>query len=267
MMDDKLLKEFQEFLKYRAQFQDQPKQVLETVDMATGYWSEHEYQRHSVERDVALSGFIGWAKFAEILGAADSEKKRNLVVATFKEGGRINEVLKSRHDNFRVVESPEDGQEYLLCEALPLSKRWKKVGMELVNGKARMKTVHVEAFRTFALPLKDSIEPYSEEFSKFVLSKSRGLLFPSPYKSKKGEPLSTTRAYQIVHQEIGVEGNIDIWLYNHLIRAWRASQLRRERKFTPFDLMEFFMWRDMKTALIYAKEGVWGIAGKGLTRT
>jgi len=236
------------------------------MSVKIGYWnkvSHHLYKRHSVALDVQLTGFIGWQKFGEILATAKNDRNRKLVLTTFKVGGRINEVLSSKHENFRLMTSPEDGKEYLLCEALPLSKRWRALGKTVENGKTRYITEKVAAYRTFALPLADSVEPYSEEFRDFVLGEHSGLLFPTPYKALKGKSLTTTRAYQIMRYEIGVPLKLE--LYNHLLRAWRASQLKRERKFKADDLMAFFMWRDYKTALIYAKEGVWGLAAKGLS--
>ena len=240
------------------------------LDSRPGYWASHEYKRHSVDRDIQLTGFIGWRTFSDILDAAQVERNRKLILSAFKIGGRINEVLGCCHEHFRIAESPDDGTEYLLADAIPLSKRWKKIGeVQLPGGHKKFLTQHIEAFRTFALPLEDKIEPFSEEFASFVLDKTRsGLLFPSPYKRLKGKSLSTTRAYQIVRFDVGERAAAGLagklYLYNHLLRAWRASQLRKERKFEPYDLMEFFMWRDYKTAFIYAKEGVWGLAGKGL---
>jgi hypothetical protein len=235
------------------------------MSVKIGYWNkvnQHLYRRHSVETDVQLTGFIGWQKFGEVLSAAKNRRNRLLVLSTFKIGGRVNEVLSCKHENFRITKSPEDNREYLLCDMIPLSKRWRALSKEVTDGRAHYKTEKVQAYRTVALPLTDDEEPYSEEFRDFVLQGS-GLLFPSPYKNLKGKPITTTRAYQIVRYEIGVPLKLE--LYNHLLRGWRASQLRHQRHFKAEDLMEFFKWRDYNTALIYAKEGVWGLASKGLS--
>ena len=225
--------------------------------MTKGYWSTHKYSRHSVEADTKLAGWIGWKKFAEVIEEAERQGKleKNLVLTSFKLGGRIVETLSSHRNMFSILDDDVSGETALVVEGLPLGKRWTKIGEYLdESGTKRFRTQKVEAFRTFGLTVSDDREPYSQEFLELVKSKS-GLLFRSPY-GNLDRPYSRVRAYQLIN---GLSKKVGVYLYPHLLRAWRASQLARDYGWREGKLMEWFDWKDFETAHHYSKSGVFGL--------
>ena len=224
-----------------------------------GYWRNHEYSRHSVETDTKIAGWIGWKKMTEILDKSRRAGKETLtfdiLLSTFKLGGRIVEVLQAHTDMFSIQHDDVTGESALIVEGLPLGKRWKKIG-EYVDeaGKKRFVTQKIDAYRTFGLTVLDDREPFSQEFLDFVKSK-KGLLFRSPYGNEE-KPYSRVRAYQLINS---LSKSVGIHLYPHLLRAWRASQLARDYGWKEGKLMEWFDWKDFETAHHYSKSGVFGL--------
>ena len=222
-----------------------------------GYWSRHPYTRHSVETDTKLTGWVGWKKFGEVIKEAErcGELEKNLVLTTFKLGGRIVETLASHRSMFSILDDDVSGETALVVTGLPLGKRWTKIG-EYVDedGKKRFQTQKVEAFRTFGLTVSDDREPYSQDFLELVKS-TNGLLFRSPYGNLE-RPYSRVRAYQLIN---GLSKRVGVYLYPHLLRAWRASQLARDYGWKEGKLMEWFDWKDFETAHHYSKSGVFGL--------
>ena len=222
-----------------------------------GYWSTHEYTRHSVEADTKLAGWIGWKKFGEILAIAEQQGKleKTLVLTAFKLGGRITEILAAHRSMFSILEDDVSGETALVVEGLPLGKRWIKTGEYLdPKGVKRLYTQKVEAFRTFGLVVSDDREPYSQEFLELI-KKNSDLLFKSPY-GKLDKPYSRVRAYQLIN---GLSKKVGLYMYPHLLRAWRASQLARDYGWKEGKLMEWFDWKDFETAHHYSKSGVFGL--------
>jgi len=62
--------------------------------------------------------------------------------------------------------------------------------------------------------------------------------------------ITPTRAWQIVN-DLGKRFGIHI--YDHWFRAQRASQLASEYDFSLHELLEWFTWKDIRTALRYAR--------------
>jgi hypothetical protein len=57
-----------------------------------------------------------------------------------------------------------------------------------------------------------------------------------------------------------VKGEIHLWV--HWMRSQRASQLRHDYGFKVEELVEYFKWTDLETALIYAHMGTQDLTDK-----
>jgi len=190
--------------------------------MTEGYWATHEYSRGSILRDV--NQFCGWELLQKIIQECnntnyyrmgDSLRKRDkaLIATLFETGGRISEVLALRTSNFRI--SPE---------------------RTLVTGMIVVKNKTPTTRGTFSVK---RFEPLYSIMVDWIKSRN-GLLFD----------ITPTRAYQIVSK---IGDRLGIHLYDHWFRAQRASQLADEYDFTLHELLQWFSWKDYRTALRYAK--------------
>ena len=178
-----------------------------------------------------------------------------MILTTFKLGGRIIEVLQADTDMFSTMHDDVSGEDALIVEGLPLGKRWRKLG-ETVDeaGIKHYITEKIDAYRTIGLTLSNDREPFSEELLELI-NNHAGLVFQSPYKTEK-KPYTRTRAYQLIN---GLSKHVGVHLYPHLLRSWRASQLARDYGWKEGKLMEWFDWKDFKSAHHYAKAGVFGL--------
>ena len=122
-------------------------------------------------------------------------------------------------------------------------KRYKKIG-EYVDedGKTRWITKKTVSYRTFPIPLKEPLTPYITEWLDYI---KNGQLFR----------ISRIQVYRILRR-------IDQDIYPHWLRSQRASQLALEYGFNVHDLVEFFGWKDLRTALHYSRKGWKGLAAK-----
>jgi len=220
------------------------------------YWQVHgdEYERKSVEDDV--ESFCGWDLLLKIVKECENtrylvsprwpaekadeywerliRRDQALIATMFETGGRVIEVLKLRKQNF------EFGEKWIRIKGMSVMKRFKR-------DKQTGETKPILTTRgKFSIPLDEPLVPYMVEWVK----DQDDYIFPSPKLDK--DYLSTVRAYQIVNS-LGERLEPKVHLYDHWFRAQRACQLAEDLNFTLLELMDFFGWKDIKTALRYAK--------------
>ena len=185
-----------------------------------GYWSAHQYKRHSVQE---IEEFMGWSKLKEICEAALTVRDRALPAALFETGTRISECLQLKPEHFDLSDP-----QWVKCVDVPLVKQ-KKIG---------------RPFRTFSFLRAEPLWIYVE--NHLSTTKQGSQLFP--FKRK--------RAYQII-TELGVSVKLELW--DHWFRSQRASQMGAEYGLTESQLMEWFKVRDPTWARRYCKRGDWGL--------
>lgn len=190
---------------------------------------------HSVERDI--TEFCGWDRLLEIADKAGKIKSRvysseflqALVAALFETGGRVSEVLSLKPENFDLGPDPD----FVIVKGMLVLKRKKK-------GKAPILGSGIP-FRSFPIKRTDPLWPYLERWIK---------------KCKPGErlfPISRSKTFLLV-RGLGKD------LYPHWFRSQRASQLAFDYGWGVGQLMEFFAWTHMGTALKYTHHGWKGLA-------
>ncbi len=195
-----------------------------------GFWATHEYHRSTV---VDIEEFIGWPTMKALVKEAD-ELTGELEAVIFESGGRISEVLALKAGHF------EDRGHLILVKAMPVFKRKKRINAPV-------------KFRTFPIKKSEALVQYLlARLERLPRDRPDALLFPSPYKTELARAYSPTRAYQLVHAEGHKHG---IHVYNHWFRAQRASQLASEYGYQLHDLLEFFKWKNLRTAMRYAHLG------------
>ena len=184
-----------------------------------------------------VESFCGWDYLLRLVEKCKQERDKALISALFETGGRISEVLQLKKDNF-VVQKP-----YLIVKAMPVLKRYKKVGEYTDrHGRRRWKTERKNAYRTFPIHMS---EPLCEPFLRHIKECGSDLLFR----------ISRIQAYRIVR-------SLDENIFPHWFRAQRASQLALEYGFDVHDLIDFFNWKSLQTATHYSHMGWKGLANK-----
>lgn len=227
-----------------------------------GWWADHEYHRRNVETGVTQ--FVGWGRVQALIdraqeigdarrGEPTGTRDGSLEAYLMAGGFRASEIVRSRlpepimvgeeevgfsglrPENVKVV---ADGKPpHILFDTVMALKGYRKVGESKdADGHKHFETVRVPIYRTFPIPLD---EPITKRLLEY-LEERRGQEWMFPF--------TATRAYQIIE-----ETDSSIWI--HWWRAQRAAQLAREYGFKLHELMEFFQWKDMKTALRYASMG------------
>jgi integrase len=195
-------------------------------------------------------------------------------VALFLTGGRVTEVLNLKKEMFKPGTLP-DGTRFVTVKNMLLEKRYKKVGKKYLDedGNNRFKTEKLIATR---MPFSFRIdEPLAPILLDWIEKSPEGLLFPSPYHhkgEKKGErPLTRNWAYKYIRFldriipnslkealgmnepfiKNGVQVGDSLHLWCHWFRSQRASQLARDYHFDIQELMKYFSWTKVETALRY----------------
>ena len=253
------------------------------------YWKVHgdEYQRFAV---ADLPKFCGWDVLLRLvkecentpyyqnsrlikLSEAEKEALRRkliardkaLIATAFETGGRIQEVLLLRKENFEVLD------DRLVVRDMLVVKRWEKLGekIEVWQGEGPPKDTKLwhwshkyEAWvrrkfitkpkmdrrNVLEIPRFEPLTPYIVEWLEQLPDGS--WMFPG-YGKNVNKPITTTRAYQIV-RNVGLRcGVSDICC--HWFRSMRASQLAEEYGWREYELMRFFSWVTDKEARRYAK--------------
>jgi len=191
-----------------------------------------------VKRSVReIEEFCGWDLLIEIVERAQGLRIKALIATLFLTGGRISEVLSLKRSNFDLSREEE-----IIVRRMPVGKRFKKVGERIVDGKKRWITEKVKAYRSFPIMRREPLVPFLVNYLETL--KPRIRLFT----------ITRVRAFQIIR---GLCGK-----YPHWFRAQRACQLAEEYDLELNALMDFFSWRDVKTAMRYTSLGWRGLARK-----
>jgi len=197
-----------------------------------------KYKRHSVERDV--EEFAGWQTLQKMISKARA-RDAAFAATAFNTGGRVTEVRMLRKKNF-VLSNPK----VVLVRDMRVLKRFHR-------GKDKKVVVDTVFRKTFPIRRDEALV---ETMCKWVENRE-DWLFPS---DRGFEPyLGRTMCYKIARR---LGDSVGFWCYPHWFRAQRASQLKLEYDFDVMELMEWFAWKDAKTAVRYAKMGWRGLAEK-----
>jgi integrase len=244
-----------------------------------GYWASHEYYRLNV-KDYSEE-WVSYTPLLELIELAKGPREKAFLSALFLTGGRVSEVLSLRKNNFEIRKR----ERVIVVRNMPLLKRYRKIE-EIRDEHGRRKWITEKLQKTrkpFPIPLKEPLTPYLLNWIEAIPIED-GLLFPSPYRI--GKPLSRFWAYYSIirldeavnpelRQKLGldkpfvVEGvkvkdNIHLWL--HFFRSQRACCLVSEFGFQLHDLIDWFSWEHIQTAMDYAKKGWRGLAQKMLRK-
>ncbi len=136
----------------------------------------------------------------------------------------------------------------MLIVTMPVLKRYKKIGetVDPATGRKKWITEKQTTQRCFPINLT---EPLIPELFSYMQGRA-GRLFD----------ITRIRAYQVITRT-------DPRIYPHWFRAQRASQLAYEYGFDVHDLMDFFGWLNVGTAIHYSRMGWKGLAAKMLAKT
>jgi len=193
-----------------------------------------ERTKRSVE---IVESFCGWDYLLELIAKCECTRDKGLISALFETGGRVSEVLELKKANF-VIQEP-----YIIVKAMPVLKRYEKVGERFDDeGKKRWVTRRKKGYRTFPIHTK---EPLCSKLIDHVINLESEHLFR----------VGRVQVYRIV---TGIDKNI----FPHWFRAQRASQLAVEYGFDMHDLVDFFNWKSLGTAVHYSRMGWKGLATK-----
>jgi len=169
-----------------------------------------------------------------------------LIATLFETGGRVSEVVQLRRRNFRI------GDRAVIVTGMRVLKRFEKVG-EYTDDDGRKRWVTKPVYETrgrFPIRIDEPLVPYMLDWIREV----DDYLFPSTDPSR--EHISRSWAYKIVRR-VGDRLGRHIW--PHYFRSQRASQLVQDYGFTLHQLVRFFNWENIPTALRYAKLDVTGL--------
>ncbi len=218
-----------------------------TLQPQKAYWKDHEYHRHSVERDVHT--FMGWPTLNKVLSYAE-EIQTNLpqrmlsylIAVCFAGAFRVNEALNLKGENFQVKHSSIE------VRGAVLSKRWKKrdtvilcrrcgemnekfevvcqkCGANLIMGGGRKKyvTEKVDATRVpFEFP---KTELTSDYIMTCLEENETEFLFENPWLHK---PVTASWALWHLNGKQNkkcLSRQVEFPLWNHRFRSERLTQL------------------------------------------
>jgi len=235
------------------------------------YWSKHQYQRHSVEKEVLR--WMGWKKLTQLIKVAEdlpTNFEDELVFAdalavSFATAGRINEWIPLRTSNFFEFDT------YFEVREMAVEKRFKKVdhvvicqrcktvnlkfeiacsscGANLVYaGKRKWKTEPVKMVRIpFKFPKTEATTIHIQRRLALARQKGWSFLFFNPATDKPISDVCFYNHFVAAGKKCGIE------MWPHRERAERCKQLREEYGFNKDDLKRFTMIIADKTLDIYA---------------
>jgi integrase len=225
--------------------------------------------------------WIGYQPLLELIELAGTPREQAFLSALFLTGGRVSEVLALKKSMFEIRKR----ERVIVVRNMPLLKRYKKL-QEIKDGGGKCKwvTQKIEARRKpFPILLKEPLVPYLLNWIE-AIPEEDGLLFPSPY--RVGKPLSRFWAYYTIRRldeavspelkgKLGldkpfvvdgkvVKDKLHLWL--HFFRSQRACCLVSEYGFQLHELLDYFSWEHIQTAMGYAKKGWRGLAEKMLRK-
>jgi integrase len=182
------------------------------LSLRKGWWKDHDYSRRSVKRD--FLSFCGWDTIERIITNNDPEISA-LVSALFETGGRANEVLNLRPEQFEIR------KDVVMVLRMPVNKLRK------------------EGWRTFPISIKDPPMQILLNYIEKIPRSER--LFPYRY----------GWLYKRVSELDKRDGDKHGEWWPHRFRAERATQLVLEKNFDVLDLMKFFGWKRTDTPISY----------------
>jgi len=195
---------------------------------------------HSVDRDV--DEFCGWERLMSIISRAPTQQDRALIATLFLTGGRVSEVLSLKRSNFDL-----SNKEFIVVKKMPVEKRFKvmdKVPDPSKKSGYRWLTKKLNYDRTFPINRKEPPVPILLDW----LGRFKG--------DEKLFDTDRTKVFLMLRR-LGPD------IYPHWFRAQRASQLAVDYEdYDVYTLMDFFKWKDAKTAMKYSKLGWKGLARK-----
>jgi len=163
-----------------------------------------------------------------------------LIATLFETGGRVSEVIQLRRRNFQV------GEEAIIVTGMKVLKRYEKV-KEYEDDTGRVRWITRPVFETrgrFPILVKEPLVLYLLPW----LDETEDYLFPSSAAHR--DHIDRSWAYKIVRR-VGDRLGRHIW--PHYFRSQRASQLVQDYGFNLHQLLRFFNWKNIPTALRYAK--------------
>lgn len=232
-------------------------------------WKKGEYHRLSVDRD--LLAWCGWPKFSQLLSQIPNPETRDLVVAAFSTMGRINEVLQLRSEMF------DTNPNRVLVTGMPVEKRWKKLGTQLIctrcqqvsnvyetvcpkcqanllaSGRKHFLTEKIKMVRIpFWFPTKEPQTPFLLD----RINSHKGLLFPDLNKLDRSERYGRSMAY-IRMREIDEPVKTILKVphaWNHLWVAVRGHCIGEEYDMDLLEIQNFSTRVKAETVSKYVKK-------------
>jgi hypothetical protein len=240
------------------------------------YWKTHEYKRMNVE---LIKGFVGYDYIMQLINLCSCLRDQAFLACLFLTGGRVGEVLKLTVANFKVVR--KEGR--LEVEGMFLSKRYRREYLD--EERKTWKTIKLQGVTRDPFPIRLDEPPVAVllEWIEQCKQNKQSLLFESSY-GKGDKPLSRIWAYKlcrkldrimshILHQNLGLDlpltdletgkvlkEQLNLWL--HWFRSQRACCLVAVFGFDVLELVDWFKWKDIETALHYARLGAGKLADK-----
>jgi len=225
-----------------------------------------ELDRLSIEK--LKPEWCGWEYLTELIDqvpstdSLDASRDQAYLACLFELGCRATEALALKDTNFMFTNPG-----LLTCVDIPILKRYKKLSHHIEFAtlipedvspshrhlwikteqgyqRKRYETEKKEEIRRLELPLDEPLMNYLVPYIKT----HREVLFPRSY----------SHFYHIVtqlntHQDKYPKGlHLPPHAFLHWFRSLRACQLAAEYKFTLHELVDFFEWKDLKTALTYS---------------
>lgn len=248
-----------------------------------GYWATHEYQRGSIIRD--SDSFMGYPYLERNVFSPLGIDHRGgmyqaIVAALFQTGGRINEVLDLRRENFDL----NVHKELVSVRRMTLLKRYEKVEeyweivdeppMKLATGeptkitklykeyegtyrRKRWTTKKVGARRDFSYPKNEPL--HTKYLLPWIEEVDEGKLFNVGYNAVYNHLYRLEVEPHVIYATPRI--------YNpHWFRGQRAAHLRLEYRFDYMDLIRFFLWESTEMPKHYASLGGIPIGEKMLSQ-
>ena len=264
-----------------------------TKQFEKSYWKIHQYQRHSVEKDVKT--FCGWDILLELIEACKNPLEKALISFIFETGGRVSEVLSLTIEMFSVNE--ETQPPIIIVSGMPLRKRYHKISeyIQCVNCQSIIEkdsrvcsecssTEFKRHFRTelktevrndFSIrtdePLAKIMLQYLNEVRETYNLKKEKLKRKCKREKRKQTQEELHRLEQHKFLFLNPQtmkpfsrkwsytvlrragDQIGEYFYNHRLRSERASHLGQKLK--AESLLEWFTWEKWETAKVYARKG------------
>ena len=248
------------------------------------FWNNHDYHRMTV---TLVKGFVGWKNLIELINLAKSERDRAFLITLFSTGGRVTEVLRLRASNFTV----NTKENKIDVNDMSLEKRYRREYTDAT--KKTWTVIKKKGIKRNPFPIGLN-EPFAQELLSWINSHKLSatnkddLLFPSDRavdENKNPKPLNRRWAYKLMKKrldklmsydlrerlglnrplideetDLKVKDQLNLW--THWWRSQRACCLASEFGFEVIELVDYFNWVNIATAVHYARLGSKKLAKK-----